>query len=71
MTSGAVSLGVRWIYVKDFPNAALRHTRFEHKENKPVTNSRDTQEVLKIMHTYKHATFIFGDFSHCRVRRGW
>ena len=63
--------GVRWIYVKDFPNAALRHTRFENNENKPVTNSRDTQEVLKIMHTYKHATFIFGDFSHCRVRRGW
>ena len=37
---------VKWIYVKDVPNAALRHIRLENNENKPVTNSRDTQEVL-------------------------
>jgi hypothetical protein len=36
---------VKWIYVKDVPNAALRHIRLENNENKPVTNSRDTQEV--------------------------
>jgi hypothetical protein len=34
---------VKWIYVKDVPNAALRHIRLENNENKPVTNSRDTQ----------------------------
>ena len=36
---------VKWIYVKDVPNSALRHIRLENNENKPVTNSRDTQEV--------------------------
>ena len=53
---------VRWVYVKDVPNGQLRHIRLENNENKPVTNSRDTQEVppekgrqvLKIIHTYKH-----------------
>ena len=36
---------VQWIYVKDVPNSQLRHIRLENNENKPVTNSRDTQEV--------------------------
>merc|ERR1719228_1526837 len=35
---------VKWIYVKDVPNTQLRHIRLENNENKPVTNSRDTQE---------------------------
>lgn len=68
---------VKWIYVKDVPNAALRHIRLENNENKPVTNSRDTQEVppekgrqvLKIIHTYRHATSIFDDFSHYEKRQ--
>jgi hypothetical protein len=34
---------VRWVYVKDVPNQQLRHIRLENNENKPVTNSRDTQ----------------------------
>jgi len=34
---------VKWIYVKDVPNGQLRHIRLENNENKPVTNSRDTQ----------------------------
>ncbi len=34
---------VKWIYVKDVPNHQLRHIRLENNENKPVTNSRDTQ----------------------------
>ena len=37
---------VKWIYVKDVPNSQLRHIRLENNENKPVTNSRDTQEIL-------------------------
>nr|SVE93086.1 EOG090X08DF [Moina brachiata] len=68
---------VKWIYVKDVPNAALRHIRLENNENKPVTNSRDTQEVppekgrmvLKILHAYRHATSIFDDFSHYEKRQ--
>ncbi|KAH0935771.1 hypothetical protein HID58_012888 [Brassica napus] len=31
--------------VKDIPNSSLRHITLENDENKPVTNSRDTQEV--------------------------
>lgn len=53
---------VKWIYVKDIPNQELRHIRLENNENKPVTNSRDTQEippekgrqVLEIMHNYRY-----------------
>merc|ERR1712038_1910665 len=68
---------VKWIYVKDVPNSQLRHIRLENNENKPVTNSRDTQEVppekgklvLKIIHNYKHATSIFDDFIHYEKRQ--
>ncbi|XP_026815525.1 YTH domain-containing family protein 1 isoform X2 [Rhopalosiphum maidis] len=64
--------GVRWIYVKDVPNNQFRHIRLENNENKPVTHSRDTQEVpynqgvqvLRIIHSYKHETSIFDDFQH-------
>ncbi|XP_052235217.1 YTH domain-containing family protein 1-like isoform X2 [Dreissena polymorpha] len=68
---------VKWIYVKDVPNSQLRHIRLENNENKPVTNSRDTQEVppekgkqvLKIIHNYKHTTSIFDDFGHYEKRQ--
>lgn len=68
---------VRWIYVKDVPNVQLRHIRLENNENKPVTNSRDTQEVphvkgqqvLRILHTYRHSTSIFDDFVHYEKRQ--
>ena len=68
---------VRWIYVKDVPNNTLRHIRLENNENKPVTNSRDTQEVhpekakqvLKIIHNYKAQTSIFDDFDHYEKRQ--
>jgi hypothetical protein len=63
--------------VKDVPNSQLRHIRLENNENKPVTNSRDTQEVppekgkqvLKIVHNYKHSTSIFDDFGHYEKRQ--
>lgn len=66
------SMEIKWIYVKDVPNAQLRHIRLENNENKPVTNSRDTQEipcekgkqVLKIIHSYRHSTSLFDDFGH-------
>lgn len=68
---------VKWIYVKDVPNNQLRHIRLENNENKPVTNSRDTQEVpldkakqvVKIIHGYRHMTSIFDDFSHYEKRQ--
>lgn len=68
---------VKWIYVKDVPNPQLRHIRLENNENKPVTNSRDTQEVpgdkgrmvLKIFHSFKHITSLFDDFTHYEKRQ--
>ncbi|CAG0914356.1 unnamed protein product [Notodromas monacha] len=71
------SFKVRWIYVKDVPNGKLRHIKLENNENKPVTNSRDTQEVphdkgvlvLREMHNYKHTTSIFDDFVHYEQRQ--
>lgn len=39
---------VKWHVVKDVPNSLLKHITLENNENKPVTNSRDTQEVLSL-----------------------
>lgn len=39
---------VKWHIVKDVPNSLLKHITLENNENKPVTNSRDTQEVINI-----------------------
>lgn len=36
---------VKWHIIKDIPNPQLRHIILENNDNKPVTNSRDTQEV--------------------------
>lgn len=63
---------VKWLYVKDVPNQQLRSIILKNNENKPVTQSRDAQEVpdvqgkqvLQIIHDYKHTTSIFDDFNH-------
>ncbi|XP_069477211.1 YTH domain-containing family protein 3 isoform X2 [Ambystoma mexicanum] len=68
---------LKWVFVKDVPNNQLRHIRLENNDNKPVTNSRDTQEVplekskqvLKIIATFKHTTSIFDDFAHYEKRQ--
>lgn len=68
---------LKWIYVKDVPNNQLRHIRLENNENKPVTNSRDTQEVpnpkgqqvLQIIHTFDHSTSIFDDIDFYEERQ--
>jgi len=39
------SFPVKWHIIKDVPNTCFRHILLENNENKPVTNSRDTQEV--------------------------
>ncbi len=36
---------VKWHIIKDIPNCQFRHIILENNDNKPVTNSRDTQEV--------------------------
>lgn len=36
---------VQWLYVKDIYNHHLRHLKVPQNELKPVTNSRDTQEL--------------------------
>jgi hypothetical protein len=37
---------VKWHIIKDVPNPQFCHIILENNENKPVTSSRDTQEVL-------------------------
>ncbi|KAG1756316.1 YT521-B-like domain-containing protein [Suillus paluster] len=63
---------VRWIFVRDIPNANLRHIRLSNtQERKPVTNSRDTQELLpeagqemlRIFHTHPARTSLLQDFA--------
>jgi len=63
---------VRWVFVRDIPNANLRHIRLNNtQERKPVTNSRDTQELLpdagqemlRIFHTHPARTSLLQDFA--------
>ncbi|THG16815.1 hypothetical protein TEA_004092 [Camellia sinensis var. sinensis] len=37
---------VKWHIIRDVPNSQFRHIVLENNDNKPVTNSRDTQEVV-------------------------
>ncbi|XP_044468314.1 YTH domain-containing protein ECT2 isoform X2 [Mangifera indica] len=61
---------VQWHIIKDVPNPQLRHIILENNDNKPVTNSRDTQEVkfcqgiemLNIFKNYASKTSILDDF---------
>lgn len=68
---------LKWIFIKDIPNNYLRHIRLENNENKPVTNSRDTQEIfleqgkemLKIFQSFKSKTSIIDDFTYYDQRQ--
>jgi len=63
---------LRWLFVKDVPNGQFRHIRLANNENKPVTNSRDTQEVpskqgkevAKIFATYALKSSILDDWEY-------
>ena len=44
---------VKWHIVKDVPNSLLKHIILENNENKPVTNSRDTQEVAILVNSIR------------------
>ncbi|TYJ24033.1 hypothetical protein E1A91_A08G233600v1 [Gossypium mustelinum] len=68
---------VKWHIVKDVPNTSLRHVTLKNNENKPVTNSRDTQEVnfeqgmqiLKIFKDHSSKTCILDDFEFYEARQ--
>ncbi|GKV14762.1 hypothetical protein SLEP1_g25584 [Rubroshorea leprosula] len=61
---------VRWHIIKDVPNSQFRHILVRSNDNKPVTNSRDTQEVeleqgiemLNIFKNYGSYSSILDDF---------
>uniref|UniRef100_A0A2P2LNS7 YTH domain-containing family protein n=2 Tax=Rhizophora mucronata TaxID=61149 RepID=A0A2P2LNS7_RHIMU len=67
---------VKWHIVKDIPNNLLKHITLENNENKPVTNSRDTQEVklehglkmIKIFKDHSSKTCILDDFEFYEKR---
>ncbi|XP_010257810.1 PREDICTED: YTH domain-containing family protein 2-like [Nelumbo nucifera] len=71
------SFSVKWHIVKDVPNSLLKHITLENNENKPVTNSRDTQEVkmdqglqmLKIFKEHSSKTCILDDFGFYEARQ--
>ncbi|CAL9192151.1 unnamed protein product [Musa hybrid cultivar] len=71
------SFPVKWHIIKDVPNSSLRHIILENNENKPVTNSRDTQEIpysagidmLKIFKTSLPKTSILDDFMFYEERQ--
>lgn len=68
---------VKWHIIKDVPNPQLRHIILENNDNKPVTNSRDTQEVrfpqgieiLNIFKNYVSKTSILDDFDFYESRQ--
>ncbi|RZC12798.1 YTH domain-containing protein ECT4-like isoform X2 [Glycine soja] len=68
---------LKWHIVKDVPNNLLRHITLDNNENKPVTNSRDTQEVMlepglkliKIFKEYSSKTCILDDFGFYEARQ--
>ncbi|KAM7252401.1 hypothetical protein ACFE04_024284 [Oxalis oulophora] len=68
---------VKWHILKDVPNPQLRHIVLEYNDNKPVTNSRDTQEVrfpqgiemLNILKNYASKTSILDDFDFYESRQ--
>ncbi|KAI3803188.1 hypothetical protein L1987_31337 [Smallanthus sonchifolius] len=62
---------VKWHIIKDVPNSRFRHIILDNNDNKPVTHSRDSQEVkleagnaiLKIFKDHDANTSILDDFS--------
>ncbi|CAO2831904.1 unnamed protein product [Amaranthus hypochondriacus] len=68
---------VKWHIVKDVPNSLLKHITLENNDNKPVTNSRDTQEVkleqavqvVKIFKSHLSKTSILDDFEFYEARQ--
>lgn len=68
---------VKWHIIKDVPNSILKHITLENNENKPVTNSLDTQEVepeqrlqmFKIFKEHINNTSVLDDFDFYEHRQ--
>lgn len=68
---------LKWHIIKDVPNGMLRHITLPNNENKPVTNSRDTQEVMfeqgteiiKVFKGHLSSTCILDDFEFYEGRQ--
>ncbi|XP_062176582.1 YTH domain-containing protein ECT4 isoform X3 [Alnus glutinosa] len=62
---------VKWHIIKDVPNPQLRHIILENNDNRPVTFTRDTQEIglkqglemLNIFKSYTAKTSLLDDFN--------
>ncbi|PWA79115.1 YTH domain-containing protein [Artemisia annua] len=62
---------VKWHIIKDIPNTVLRHILLENNDNRPVTYTRDTQEVgleqglemLEIFKSFPAKTTLLDDLS--------
>ncbi|KAF4364863.1 hypothetical protein G4B88_025582 [Cannabis sativa] len=71
------SFPVKWHIIKDVPNTSLRHIILENNENKPVTNSRDTQEImfkkgidmLRLFKNHTLKTSLLDDFMYYENRQ--
>lgn len=69
------SFPLKWHFIKDVPNSQFRRIILQNNENKPVTNSRDTQEVffqqglemLNIIKSYPLRTSILDEFPLCNM----
>lgn len=48
---------VKWHIIKDVPNSRFRHILLENNDNKPVTHSRDSQEVCYLLKCF--VPFLF------------
>lgn len=64
------TFAIKWTFIKDIANHHFRHIVLPNNENKPVTNSRDTQELmvdngremLRIFSSFKSKASILNDF---------
>ncbi|GAV71644.1 YTH domain-containing protein [Cephalotus follicularis] len=71
------SFPVKWHIIKDIPNTNFRHIILVNNESKPVTNSRDTQEImykqglemLKIFQNHTMKTSLLHDFIYYENRQ--
>ncbi|MBA0585433.1 hypothetical protein Gorai_016210, partial [Gossypium raimondii] len=71
------SFPVKWHIIKDVPNSHFRHIILGNNENKPVTNSRDTQEImykqgmemLKVFKNHAMKTSLLDDFMYYENRQ--
>jgi len=67
---------ILWLVIKDVPNSVLRHLRLINNDGKPLTCSRDTQEVkadiglevFKVFDAYNAKSSIINDYEYFENR---